>query len=97
MDLSRLSLGPAASWTHREGRSTPGQQEEEGWGSKFKVGGGRGQEHVRPQRQLKFHISPPTNSRVSQGEGSWVPTPYQAGIPKNAHRLREGSKLPVTS
>lgn len=39
MDLSRLSLWPAASWTHREGRSTPpGQQEEEDWGSRFKVG-----------------------------------------------------------
>lgn len=62
----RGASGLLASGTHTEGRSIPGQQEEEGWG-KFKVVGGRSQEHLRPWGQLKFHINLSTNRQPVRG------------------------------
>lgn len=71
------------------------QQEGEGWGSRFKVVGGRGQEQLRPWEQLKLHPCPLTNRCLSEREGSWVPLTNQAGVSKNARRPSEGSALPV--
>ena len=48
--------GLLASRTHAEGRSTPGQQEEESWG-KFKVVEGRSQERLRPWDSCNFTLA----------------------------------------
>ena len=47
------------------------------------------------QKQWKLLTRNSSTNRSKGGEGSWVPTPNQRRTPKNAYRLRAGSKLPM--
>lgn len=61
-----------ATRTHTEGRSTPGQQEEEGWG-KFKVVGGRRQERLRPGSSWNFTLA---SLQTEEPGRRWFMGPY---------------------